>query len=155
MNLTALLHAAAKRDTANENRGRIVVELRFALGDPPVSETRLGEDQTRPGGVVVQLAAELKHGDPEPLAGTRGPRVPGGIQQLVMAEQSPTIRHECFEESHLDRPEDHGFTAPRHAASGKIDLEVTCSMRGVGSRRRRHAEDAPGPGPTAPPPRPA
>ena len=43
--------------------GNLSVVERLVVADPPVAETGLGEDETRPGGVVVELAAQVDHED--------------------------------------------------------------------------------------------
>ena len=53
---------------ADENLSVVVDRVHFVFGDPPVPEPRLGEDQARLRSVVVQLATEMLHEDPQPPA---------------------------------------------------------------------------------------
>jgi hypothetical protein len=69
----------------------------LGIGDPPVTQTRFGEDEARSSGIVVQLATELEDHEAESLVATRRSVVPGRREQLLVVQQPSSVGDESLE----------------------------------------------------------
>src|SRR6185312_10583601 len=70
-----------------------VVE-RLVVADPAVAETGLGEDEAGPGGVVVELPAQVDHEHTDASTVARPARTPHLLEQLFAGHQLAAVREQ-------------------------------------------------------------
>src|SRR5262244_322472 len=104
-------------------RTRLVASIR-SLIDEPISDAGLGQEIPRPRGVLLELAAKLRHVDARIVRLTDIRWTPDVLQELIMRQDFPRVAHERGEQAVLDGREMHLALANEDAPVCLIDPEA-------------------------------